>query len=50
MLTQFITYKGIQEQKPPYTQQTTEDNLQHARKMINAYAGTMETNESLWPI
>ena len=47
-LTQSIAYKGIQERKPPYTRQTTEDNLQRARDAINAYAGTMETSESLW--
>lgn len=48
VLTQAMAYKGIQEQKEPYTRRTTANNLNRARVAIESYGGELETDETIW--
>ena len=47
-LSQAIAYKGILEQRGPYTQPATSNNLESAQIAIAEYTQTLETNETIW--
>src|ERR1700761_7646020 len=47
-ITQAITYRGIQRQKPRTPHLTTNRNIDLAREAIEAHTGSLETTESIW--
>ena len=47
-LSQAIAYKGILEQRGPYTQLETSNNLESAQIAIAEYTQTLETDETIW--
>ena len=47
-LSQAIVYKGILEQRGPYTQPETSNNLESAQIAIAEYTQTLGTDETIW--
>ena len=47
-ITQAIAYQGIMTRKPQRDRRSTAENLNQTREAVEAYCGTLETDETIW--